>query len=265
MGFLTSLFGGGENSLITVVLALVIVVTLIVFAVWALKMIMDASGKVTRGRQKRLHVVEVAPVDQKRQLILIKRDDVEHLLLVGGNQELVIETNIEHLEKPETTQASPLNKKTAPVFAKQSRREAQKQIEPVAPNTQRNPAHSPTSPAITKSAPKLRITPVSSKHEDSKQSEKTTANDKLTDLGKPVDQRKSSSLRHTGLLRPVSRIEPAVFPNSNKNTQANPSDSDKPIKQPKENKTTIATEPNQRQKSSTDNGKKVPQKTQETD
>ena len=47
-----------------------------------------------RSRQARLAVMDSVPVDQKRRLILVRRDDVEHLLLIGGNRDLVVEPSI---------------------------------------------------------------------------------------------------------------------------------------------------------------------------
>ncbi|MCE3232142.1 MAG: flagellar assembly protein FliO [Rickettsiaceae bacterium] len=46
------------------------------------------------NKVKRLSVEEVRPIDTKRRLVLIKRDDVEHLVLIGQNSELLIEANI---------------------------------------------------------------------------------------------------------------------------------------------------------------------------
>lgn len=42
----------------------------------------------------RLSVVEYANVDSKRRLVLIRRDDVEHLIMTGGPVDVVIETGI---------------------------------------------------------------------------------------------------------------------------------------------------------------------------
>ncbi len=51
--------------------------------------------KATRpGGGRRLSVVEVTPLDGRRRLVLVRRDDVEHLLLLGPSSELVIERNI---------------------------------------------------------------------------------------------------------------------------------------------------------------------------
>lgn len=44
--------------------------------------------------RRRLAYVERAHLDGGRKLVLIRRDDVEHLLLVGGPIDLVIETGI---------------------------------------------------------------------------------------------------------------------------------------------------------------------------
>ena len=48
-------------------------------------------------------MVETASVDQKRKLLLVRRDDVEHLIIIGGPVDMVIETGIKgrpHLEPP---------------------------------------------------------------------------------------------------------------------------------------------------------------------
>ncbi len=47
-----------------------------------------------RSRQPRLGIVDVYDLDRQRQLLLLRRDNVEHLLLIGGPNDVVIETNI---------------------------------------------------------------------------------------------------------------------------------------------------------------------------
>ena len=44
--------------------------------------------------EPRLAVVELANMDGRRKLILIRRDDVEHLVMTGGPVDVVIETGI---------------------------------------------------------------------------------------------------------------------------------------------------------------------------
>ena len=44
--------------------------------------------------EKRLDVVDHANIDGRRRLVLIRRDNVEHLILTGGPVDVVIETGI---------------------------------------------------------------------------------------------------------------------------------------------------------------------------
>lgn len=47
-----------------------------------------------RGSKRRLAIVEVASLDARRKLVLVQRDDREHLLVLGQTGETVIETGI---------------------------------------------------------------------------------------------------------------------------------------------------------------------------
>ena len=55
----------------------------------------------TRKRGRRLQVKEYIKVDAQRSLVLVQRDNVEHLLLVGGNTDILIEKSI---EEPDLTE-----------------------------------------------------------------------------------------------------------------------------------------------------------------
>ncbi len=46
------------------------------------------------GHSRRLSIVEVMPVDTKRRLVLIRRDNREHLILLGQTSEILIEDGI---------------------------------------------------------------------------------------------------------------------------------------------------------------------------
>jgi len=48
-----------------------------------------------RDPEGRIAVVAACDVDDSRQLLLVRRDDVEHLVLIGGGTDLVIESGIE--------------------------------------------------------------------------------------------------------------------------------------------------------------------------
>ncbi len=56
--------------------------------------LMPGGSDQGRNRQPRLGVVDVYDLDRTRQLVLLRRDNVEHLLLLGGPNDVVIETNI---------------------------------------------------------------------------------------------------------------------------------------------------------------------------
>lgn len=47
-----------------------------------------------RSRQPRLQVLDAAAVDTRRRLVLVRRDNVEHLILIGGPTDIVVESGI---------------------------------------------------------------------------------------------------------------------------------------------------------------------------
>lgn len=47
-----------------------------------------------RNRTPRLAVLDAAAIDTRRRLVLLRRDDVEHLVMIGGPTDIVIETRI---------------------------------------------------------------------------------------------------------------------------------------------------------------------------
>ena len=52
-------------------------------------------AKFTRKRGMRLKIKEYMQVDNQRYLVLVQRDNVEHLILIGGNNDILIEKSIE--------------------------------------------------------------------------------------------------------------------------------------------------------------------------
>ncbi|MCF8469057.1 MAG: flagellar biosynthetic protein FliO [Sneathiella sp.] len=46
------------------------------------------------GNPRRLSITDVIAIDAKRRLVLVKRDDQEHLLLLGPERDLIVEQNI---------------------------------------------------------------------------------------------------------------------------------------------------------------------------
>jgi flagellar protein FliO/FliZ len=66
---------------------------LIAATVWLVRRFGPASRR-TSARQPRLAVVDATTLDGRRKLVLVRRDDVEHLLMIGGPSDIVVEPNI---------------------------------------------------------------------------------------------------------------------------------------------------------------------------
>lgn len=95
----------------------IFVLALIGLGAWVLrKFILDGNGspvsKFFAPREKRLGVVETATVDGRRRLIIIRRDDVEHLIMTGGPVDMVIETGI----APRETTSQSYSNRPDPLF-----------------------------------------------------------------------------------------------------------------------------------------------------
>ncbi|WP_375451990.1 flagellar biosynthetic protein FliO [uncultured Devosia sp.] len=175
MQFISSLFGGEGGSLVTALFALGVVLVLIVLAVWLLKLVFNASGSIARGRDRRLSVIDTLALDPRRQLLIIRRDNVEHLILTGGPQDVVVETGIP-IQEPPVTQTG---RRPLPVVP---RRPVPARPAPVAAPVPVPEA--PPSPA--------------------------TAIERLRDFGRPAAVPGPKSLRHTGLMRQVPVVEAPV-------------------------------------------------------
>lgn len=61
----------------------------------------------TLGNKRRLRVKEMLPLDGRRRLVLIQRDDTQHLVILGPNGETVVETGIESLPEATIEEISP--------------------------------------------------------------------------------------------------------------------------------------------------------------
>ncbi len=85
-----TLFGAEMPLAVRFFLAFLIVLGLIGATAWAVRRFgAGRLGASTRGRQPRLAVIDYASVDGRRRLILVRRDNVEHLLMIGGPTDVV--------------------------------------------------------------------------------------------------------------------------------------------------------------------------------
>jgi hypothetical protein len=79
------------------ILTILLVLALVALVAWLLRQFGAArrvlSGS-SRNRQPRLAILDHAVVDSRRKLVLVRRDNVEHLILIGGPTDVVVEMNI---------------------------------------------------------------------------------------------------------------------------------------------------------------------------
>ena len=115
------------SYIVTVGIALaVLLVGLLVYKV--------LSGPVLGRKGQRLGISEYHEIDKTRRLVLVRRDETEHLILIGGGQDIVVESGIslnsnmdEMREAPR--QPIPIRQAPrAPVFG--DRRPALRPVEP---------------------------------------------------------------------------------------------------------------------------------------
>src|SRR5215831_18783468 len=81
---------------VTVFLVLVFVLALFGGGVWLVRRFAGnrLGTNTNRGRMPRLAVIDAAAVDGRRRLVLVRRDNIEHLLMIGGPTDIVVESNI---------------------------------------------------------------------------------------------------------------------------------------------------------------------------
>src|SRR3954466_13514113 len=76
--------------------AFIAVLALIGLAAWLVRRFATnrLGANTNRGRMPRLAVIDAPAVDGRRRLVLVRRDNVEHLLMIGGPSDIVVEPNI---------------------------------------------------------------------------------------------------------------------------------------------------------------------------
>lgn len=84
------------SSTITFFFAFVAVLALIGGAAWLVRRFANnrLGANTSRGRMPRLAVIDAAAVDGRRRLVLVRRDNIEHLIMIGGPSDVIVETNI---------------------------------------------------------------------------------------------------------------------------------------------------------------------------
>lgn len=90
------MFGEWGALILQLVISVVIVLGLVAVVYWLVRRYSPGSlGRLSRSRVPRLAVIDAMTVDARRRLVLVRRDNVEHLILIGGPTDVVIEQAIQ--------------------------------------------------------------------------------------------------------------------------------------------------------------------------
>lgn len=98
------MFGSDGSPIIQYIVIFAVIFTVLAAIVFLVRRLTGGGtalqSRGARARQPRLGIVDVYELDRARQLILLRRDNVEHLLLVGGPNDVVVERNIQRGQRP---------------------------------------------------------------------------------------------------------------------------------------------------------------------
>lgn len=81
--------------LIKFISAFAFVMAMMFLLSWVLKRMGLAGHSLLPNGKRRLKIVEILPIDHRRRLVLLRRDDKEHLLVLSANGETLVEGNIQ--------------------------------------------------------------------------------------------------------------------------------------------------------------------------
>ncbi|MBV6656487.1 MAG: flagellar biosynthetic protein FliO [Devosiaceae bacterium] len=89
-----SVLGETGGAVVQFVLALIVVIVLIVAVAWAIKRFGGAQFGASQSGKAELEIVDAIVVDQRRRLVVVRHGRLEHLLLIGGGSDVVVERSM---------------------------------------------------------------------------------------------------------------------------------------------------------------------------
>jgi hypothetical protein len=146
--------GEGYASAILWTLGALVLLVIVLFAIrFARSMNGGTFVAGGRNRRHRLAVLDATAVDTHRRLVLVRRDDVEHLILIGGPTDVVVEQNIRAHDDAPSVREAPVPPRPAP--------EPRPEVE-AAPRPAPRPTpvrESPVAPPAVEAAPQRPVQP----------------------------------------------------------------------------------------------------------
>jgi flagellar protein FliO/FliZ len=154
---LRSIFGTDIPQGVQWLLALLLVLGLVVLFGVLLRRFaggrLRVKGQSGRARQPRLGIVDIYDLDRQRQLVLLRRDNVEHLVMIGGPNDVVIEQTISRAGQRVPLQPIVVEPESDQAQEPQMPTEVTKPADPVPPAAQSRPPEPaprlPIAPAVT--------------------------------------------------------------------------------------------------------------------
>ncbi len=151
--FINTNFGTNFTPAVTFTIYFALILLAVLILIWLVRKLMGGtfvSGG--RSRQQRLAIMDATPVDARRRLILVRRDDVEHLILIGGPTDVVVEQNIRmqtprQAQTPQQMRQEPEAQR--PVIIASRVEDAVRPADPATPRSQQPLQQASTPPIIT--------------------------------------------------------------------------------------------------------------------
>ena len=92
---LEPIFGESGAVVAQFLITLIVVLLLVGLVYWLVRQFTGIGARgAGRSRGPRLAIIDALSIDGRRKLILVRRDHIEHLILVGGPSDLVVEPSI---------------------------------------------------------------------------------------------------------------------------------------------------------------------------
>ena len=118
MEWLQTTLGVEDSSGLQLILITLGLAVGLILIVWIFRKIFGvAARRASRNRVPRLSVTDQAYVDDKRRLIIVRRDNVEHLVMVGGPTDVVVESGIVRMQKTTPSSSPPVSETPSQVPA----------------------------------------------------------------------------------------------------------------------------------------------------
>ncbi|WP_332061086.1 hypothetical protein [Bartonella sp. CB74] len=82
------------DTIINLVLFIIVIVAIAVIIMFLRHLNTGSFNSNKKKHPRRLTICDTIAIDRTRHLILVRRDDTEHLILIGGSTDIVIESDI---------------------------------------------------------------------------------------------------------------------------------------------------------------------------